>query len=131
MGSKDTHEHNFRESGSGYASLQATKEFLELNEIGVDISLVNPKHQTLPPSDFQMCCSFLSMGFHYPCNEYEEFILNASPGSMFLFDKRLGAPDPGFENVMKQYKIVGKINNGKASRLGLIKSDGSGEPSNV
>ncbi len=123
----ETHEHNYKESGSGYASLSLTKKFLELNEVEVNVDILNPKKDPLPESEFDICCSFLSMGFHYPCTEYEEFLMNASAGTLLLFDRRRGAPDTGFGNISKVYRRVGNIDNGKADRLCLerINSDES------
>lgn len=117
----ETHEHMFKEKGSGYASLNSTKQFLEMNELEIEVELINPQKQSLPTIDFQICLSFLSMGFHYPCDEYELFLTSANQGALLIFDKRRGVIDKGFENVSKAYKVVGTLDNGKADRLGLEK----------
>ena len=118
----DTHEHLFKEKGSGYASLNSTKQFLEMNEVEVEVELVNPQKDELPTSEFQICFSFLSMGFHYPCDEYESFLTNTNSGTLLIFDKRRGVDDKGFENISKVFNVVKTLDNGKADRLGLEKS---------
>jgi hypothetical protein len=117
----ETHEHMFKETGSGYASLNSTKKFMEMNDLQVEITLLNPQKEPMPTGEFQICFSFLSMGFHYPCDEYESYLINAVPGSLLVLDKRRGVPDVGFEKISKAYNTIGSINNGKADRFGLEK----------
>lgn len=95
------HNHGFNLTGSGYASLLATKDFLTLNGINeTHINLCNPYKEELPDFDFDLLISILSMGFHYPCDEYVDFISkNIKLGGLVVFDKRRGTPDTGFARL--------------------------------
>ena len=75
--------------GSGYCSLEEAKNFLILNDIPESkIKICNPQYKKLPMFKFDLLVSFLSMGFHCPCDDYVDFILaNHKPNSILIFDK--------------------------------------------
>jgi SAM-dependent methyltransferase len=72
--------------GAGYASLSKARAFLTAN--GVEdgtITLINPKrapYAKLPEVD--VAFSFLSCGFHYPVNLYEEYFRHCVRQAVFL-----------------------------------------------
>jgi hypothetical protein len=95
------HNHGFNATGSGYASLRATKEFLISNGIDENkVNLCNPHKEALPKFNFDLLISILSMGFHYPCDEYVDFITeNMKLEGLVVLDKRRGTPDAGFSKL--------------------------------
>jgi len=115
----DDYRHGFHEQGSGYASLKSTKEFMVSNGVPADkILLCNPRKEKLPPMQFDMLISLLSMGFHYPCDEYVDFILeNIRPCGFVVFDKRKDVPDPGFELLSEKLNIVEQVDVTKFCRV--------------
>jgi hypothetical protein len=95
------HYHGFNVKGSGYASLSSTKNFIERNiDTTIRIQTCNPTIEPLPDFNYNLLISILSMGFHYPCDDYINFIINnSSENSLVVFDKRIGAPDSGFQKI--------------------------------
>ena len=118
------HYHGFNSKGSGYASLLATKNFLEKNMgVSTKIHTCNPAKESLPNFEYTLLVSILSMGFHYPCDEYADFIMtNSSKGSIVVFDKRLGVPDAGFEHISTSFSQMQSISGQKHKKVFLQKS---------
>ena len=117
------HAHGFERKGSGYASLEKTKEFLMANGISADkIYLCNPQQVSLPSFKFDLLISIMSMGFHYPCDEYVSFIQKncARPGRV-IFDKRRGVPDAGFEELLTDFSSALVSENHKWQRVMLTR----------
>lgn len=117
----DTYQHGFSDNGSGYASLQKTKEFLISNDIPADrILTCNPRHSQLPNFPFDLLISILSMGFHYPCNDYVTFIIeNISADGRVVFDKRRGSVDAGFDQILRKFLIKKQTPSEKSDRVFL------------
>jgi hypothetical protein len=117
------HHHGYCESGAGYANLKTTKDFLISNGIkNKSISLCNPKKESLPEFKFTLLISTLSMGFHYPCDEYIDFIeRNSLEKSMIVIDKRKNVVDDGFEKLKKNYSINNSWSYPKSTRVFLRK----------
>jgi hypothetical protein len=115
------HYHGFNRRGSGYADLNTTKMFLELNiDYPVRIHICNPLKDEIPNFKFSLFTSLLSMGFHYPCDEYADYITrNAEANSMIIFDKRLSSHDPGFEKLSQCFTNCISIRSGKSERVFL------------
>lgn len=115
------HYHGFNSKGSGYASLSATKKFIEDNvDASLKIHTCNPSMQHLPDFKFTLLVSILSMGFHYPCDEYVDFVLrNGTEGSLVVIDKRIGAPDSGFEKMAMSLLERRSIKARKSTRVFL------------
>jgi len=103
------HNHGFNSKGSGYASLKSTKEFLTRNGIAEEkIILCNPTKQELPEFNYDLLISILSMGFHYPCDEYVEFIIkNVNQDGIVVIDKRRSVNESGFDKLKDFFKIEG------------------------
>jgi hypothetical protein len=120
----DTHHHGYNTLGAGYASLLETKKFLMLNGISErTISLCNPRREPLPQFPFSFLLSTLSMGFHYPCDEYVEFIKrNVLPKGVLIFDKRVGVPNVGLEALKNDFDEASISSSGKSVRVLLTKS---------
>lgn len=118
----DTHRHGYGETGSGYASLAATRSFLASNGIAAaSILTCNPRAQRLPDFEFDLLISMLSMGFHYPCDEYVDFIEgNAVGGSVVALDKRRGAPDAGYDRLVQRFRVARSIAADKHDRVLLV-----------
>lgn len=119
--SGDLHRHGYSDSGSGYASLSQTKTFLTVNGISdVEIVTCNPRLQPLPDFEFDLLYSILSMGFHYPCTQYADFILkNMRAESMVVMDRRDGVVDAGLDAVMKQFVCGAQWQRAKHHRIYL------------
>jgi len=117
----DTHQHGYNPTGSGYASLDAARSFLISNGVpSQSITTCNPKFEDLPDFRFDLLLSILSMGFHYPCDEYTDFICkNFRPGGFVVFDKRRGTPDSGFDVLRKSFHISKNIAAQKHDRIFL------------
>jgi hypothetical protein len=116
-----SHHHGFFNKAAGYASLKATKNFFINNGIAEErISLCNPTKTELPDFKYSMAISTLSMGFHYPCNEYAEFLINNKMKDTHLvFDKRKHTNDIGFEEIMRHFNLDKAIESSKSDRLFL------------
>ncbi|HEX6120100.1 MAG TPA: hypothetical protein VFZ03_11700 [Dongiaceae bacterium] len=115
----DVHQHGFAPHGSGYASLRATKDFLIANGIDADSILVcNPRTESLSIFPCDLIMSILSMGFHYPCDEYAGFILQSlQNGGQAVFDKRRGKTDHGYAAIGKTLRLVKSIPFQKSDRM--------------
>jgi len=115
------HRHGFELAGSGYASLQKTKQFMEMNGItGPSIQLCNPRREALPEFTFDVLISIMSMGFHYPCDEYVNFIrANCRQSGRVIFDKRKGVKDPGYDRLAVHFSGETLSENHKWQRLVL------------
>lgn len=120
----DLNQHGFATRGSGYASLEATRALLVGNGIGEDrIVTVNPTRQPLPDLDFSLLISTLSMGFHYPCDDYATYILDhLAPGGRVVIDKRRGAPDAGFARISAALRLERSEAAQKSDRVFLARS---------
>jgi hypothetical protein len=117
------HHHGFNHSGAGYAALASTKSFMIDNGIPSEkILLCNPTKEPMPVFQFSLMISLLSMGFHYPCNDYSDFIeSNSSLGSILILDKRKGVSDPGFERLISKFDIQQRSDAQKSVRMMLKK----------
>lgn len=77
--------------GAGYASLKKAETFLAANGVSPSqVTLINPdkeKPETFPK--VSMACSFISCGFHYPVEVYNDFFANQVK-SAILVDSRKG-----------------------------------------
>lgn len=119
------HQAGFAAQGSGYASLAATKAFLTLNGVPEEVVITcNPKSQAIPSFRFDLLMSILSMGFHYPCDDYLEFILqNQCNGAWVVVDRRNGSVDPGFETLREKLRMENRIPSSKKERVFLANTD--------
>lgn len=115
----EQHRHGFNTTGSGYANLAATKKFISHNiSSKVEIHTCNPQKEPLPNFEYTLLLSLLSMGFHYPCDEYVDFIASQKQeGAMLIFDKRHGAPDQGFEKLLSISSLVSRLPSQKYDRV--------------
>ena len=115
----DIHQHGFASHGSGYASLRATKDFLVANGIEADsIFVCNLRIAALSTFPSDLIMSILSMGFHYPCDDYTDFILQSlQSGGQTVFDKRRGKADTGYAAIGKSLRLVKSIPLQKSDRM--------------
>ncbi|MSO72604.1 MAG: hypothetical protein EXQ84_03205 [Rhodospirillaceae bacterium] len=117
----DEHQHGFAERGSGYSQLSTCRRLLVAN--GVDpghVETGNPRNQPLPPGEFCVLVSLISMGFHYPCDEYADFVLSGlRRGGPLIFDKRINSRDGGWEKIKPHSDIVAEAASTKSRRLVL------------
>jgi hypothetical protein len=115
------HQHGFGASGSGYNSLATCRRFLVANGAAEEhITTCNPRREALPDFGCDLLVSLLSMGFHYPCDEYAPFIReNLRQGGFLIFDKRLQVPDAGWDQLAPLFDIVAELPSPKLRRLVL------------
>tara|TARA_B110000090_G_scaffold100022_1_gene112571 strand:- start:658 stop:1362 length:705 start_codon:yes stop_codon:yes gene_type:complete len=119
----DTQNHGFNQNGSGYANLINTKNFLVNNGIKSEvIKVFNPEKQKLPKFKFDLLISLFSMGFHYPCDTYVNYIVeNSSEKSKVIYDKRKNIKDIGHEKLQMTFKKIKKLSKLKHDRISMIK----------
>jgi len=119
----DHHHHGYSDKGSGYANLEATKNFIQSNlSKNVTIKYCNPQNEDIPDFRFSLLVSLLSMGFHYPCDEYFSYILkNANPSSRIILDKRLHTIDEGYQDLLSIFHPEHQMQSKKSDRVFLIK----------
>jgi hypothetical protein len=112
------HHHGWNSQGAGYANLRATQLFLEQNNIDESrLHICNPKLDKLPNYKFDNLISLLSMGFHYPCDEYIDFIFsNASENATLVLDKRVGVSDAGYDKLLTKFELTEKVDYQKSFR---------------
>jgi hypothetical protein len=115
----DGHQHGFASHGSGYASLRATRDFLVANGVPAgSISACNPKKTSLSAFPSDLILSILSMGFHYPCDDYADFIQQSlQGGGQAVFDKRRGAADTGYDAIGRSLRLVKSVPFKKSDRV--------------
>lgn len=118
------HYHGFSKKGSGYASLKSTQKFIHKNlDIPVKIKVCNPIIEDLPEFGFSLLISLLSMGFHYPCDDYVDFIsMYANEKSFLVFDKRRDTLDGGYEKIEVGFQKIASIYSTKSDRIFFKKS---------
>ena len=115
----DIHKHGYAQQGSGYASLQHTRQFLIENGVPAEaVVTCNPRTQALPLFEFDLLYSLLSMGFHYPCDDYATFIRECvAPEGRVIFDKRKETTDAGFESLMRDFHVENSVDAPRVERL--------------
>jgi hypothetical protein len=119
----ELNQHGFAEQGSGYASLAAAKALMLANGMTAEqVITVNPTHEPLPDMDFSLLLSILSMGFHFPCDDYAPYILkNLRPGGHAVIDKRRGVVDSGFDALQAGLRTVRSEPGEKRDRVYLTR----------
>ena len=119
--STNTHHHGYKDSGAGYASLQAAKNYLVANGVPAEkIKITNPKVSTLVEKDCDLIFSLLSCGFHYPAATYAEFVASSlRPGGVFLFDLRKKSDQDDYLKSFARYDVV--MDEPKYRRVAAIK----------
>lgn len=114
--STDRH-HNFRQTGSGYASLSAARNLLENNGVPAErMMTINPNSDVLPDRTVDLAISLLSCGFHYPAETYREYLQrNLRKGGAFVFDLRVGTDQSDFLSMFSTVEVI--RSSTKADRL--------------
>ena len=115
--------HGFNKEGSGYSSLKDTKNFFISNNIPSNsIIICNPKIKNLPKFEYDLAFSLFSMGFHYPCNQYINFLTeNAKKDSKIIIDKRICSIDAGYNTLLENFKLLKTIPKLKHYRVSICK----------
>ena len=118
----ESHYHGFARKGSGYACLQASKRFMAENGVSAEmISVCNPLKTSIPNEPFDMLISILSMCFHYPCDDYVDYIMGfCKPEGTLIVDSRRLVPDPGLVYLLSNgFRETGAIDFPKFRRLAI------------
>jgi len=114
----DNRNHGFASKGAGYANLESTKSFI-LSNVNANVRICNPQKEEVPKFEFTLFLSLLSMGFHYPCDEYISFIKNnAAKNAIIIFDSRRGVNN-GVEKLLESFVVENVIEGEKSDRLFL------------
>ncbi len=124
------HSHGWAAQGSGYASLSKLRSFLAENSpSSVTITTCNPAMHQLPTFQFDLAMSLMSMGFHYPCDEYVDFILSGSSSTKgaCLIDRRRDAVDNGYHQLLTVLDREVVFENSKWRRELLVSGHHRGE----
>lgn len=113
------HHHGFHETGSGYSSNLVARRFLEDNGVLPEqIRFCNPIKEPLNQSEVDLIISILSMGFHYPVQEYVQYISTAlRMNGTLVFDKRKSVNDDAWDALSRRLKCRFAIDRGKFHRL--------------
>ena len=113
------HQHGFYKYGSGYSDNASARRFLEDNGVPpTDIEFCNPRKQPLRYTSMDLIISNISMGFHYPVDEYVSYIQQAlAPGGFLVFDKRKGVDDQGWTALSPSFDHQASLDWGKAVKL--------------
>ena len=121
----NNNHHGFQNQGSGYANLESSKKFLISNGINPEsIDTCNPLKENIPNFKFDILISIISMGFHYPCDQYAKWInLNCKNNGFIIFDKRKNVIDDGFELLKNNFSIKEQSEYKKHHRIVLSKKD--------
>ena len=117
-----SHHHGYAEKGAGYASLSASRDFMINNGVSPSVVRVcNPVTQALPTDSFDFLISILSMGFHYPCDSYVEYIVaKCRIGGIVVIDLRRGVDDVGFSKILGSgFNVINCVQFGKFQRVVL------------
>jgi hypothetical protein len=125
----DSHHHGYASTGSGYANLGKTRDFMVENGIKPSqIGLCNPQKQSLPVAQFDLLISILSMGFHYPCDGYADYLKgNCKDTGIIVIDKRKSVIDRGYDELLASgFHIAKKIDFGKFERVALTQKFATG-----
>lgn len=110
------HHHGVSNTGAGYNSLESAARFLSTNlEYNPVIVQINPSKQRLPYVRLEACISLYSAGFHYPMEEYREFLENSlTKKAILIFDERLNAPKNFKFAKRNQFAPLPSISTGKS-----------------
>jgi len=119
----EQHVHGFERNGSGYADLATCRNFLIANGADpADVTTCNPTFAPLPTQMFDGVISLLSMGFHYPCDQYLGFLrAQVRPGGLLILDKRRGTPDSAWDVLQEDFETAAAFPAPKSDRLVLRK----------
>ncbi len=116
-----SHRHHYHDNGSGYACLDAARQFLEANGVpAASIKTTNPRVAEIAENNVDLILSSLSAGFHYPISTYTAFALKAlKPGGLLIFDARAGT---GQREMLSGFSRIEVIETGlKHQRLAAIR----------
>lgn len=113
------HRHGFNAQGAGYSNNAAARNFLLMNGVPSDaVVFCNPRKQPLDPTPVDLVLSTISMGFHYPLDEYVGYIdAVLRPGAMLIFDKRKDVEDRGWAALAPKFERLAGLDHGKSLRL--------------
>ncbi|WP_170429551.1 class I SAM-dependent methyltransferase [Ruegeria arenilitoris] len=126
---EETEERHFGygETGAAYSSLSVARSFLTQN--GVDtgsITCLNPKTDDLSAvGSIELAMSFISCGFHYPVQTYEDFFRNSvSDDGTIILDLRTRTAREGMEflGTIGQVSSLVDAARGGAKRV-LVRKD--------
>lgn len=115
--------HGFEDEGSGYNSLNTSKDFLMAN-ISNDINIytINPKFDSMMPENigkFDLIMSLISCGFHYPAETYLSEIKSLlSDNGLVLIDLRHGVDHSKF---LSEFTVVAEIVDSNSHRRLMLK----------
>lgn len=89
----DDRHFGFQDKGAAYSNLETARRFLERNGVTPDdIVCINPEKTSLADQPaVNLAVSFISCGFHYPCETYLEFFQSGvKPDGAVILDLRTG-----------------------------------------
>ena len=112
------HQHMFHEKGSGYANLNSAKDFLKNNDVTSSITTCNPAKGNIPKIKYDLLISLYSMGFHYPLDDYIDYILfNSNERALLVFDSRHGQNEQSIKKIESEFVIYKQLNFSKWRRI--------------
>ncbi len=116
--------HNWADSGSGYASLDAATSLLTANGVTTtDVVAINPTKDTIPvpANGFDLLTSFYSCGFHYPIDDYLDLMSKTiENGGYVCLDIRkryLRKNTAALSQIIEMSDVTEIYDEGKAARM--------------
>ncbi|MBO9448127.1 class I SAM-dependent methyltransferase [Ruegeria sp. R14_0] len=126
---EETEERHFGygETGAAYSSLSVARSFLTQNGVdNDDITCLNPGTDDLSAvGSIDLAMSFISCGFHYPAQTYEDFFRNSvSENGTIILDLRTRRAQEGtkFLGTIGQVSTLVDAARGGAKRV-LVRKD--------
>lgn len=120
--SKDRH-FGFENAGAGYSSLATARRFLIANGVPeTKITTINPTAQNIGEiGAFDLAISFLSCGFHYGLDTYDElFRSQVSTGGAIVVDVRKGSRGVKYLKQLGDLKIL--ADERKHAKVAVVKA---------
>ena len=113
--------YGFCTEGEFYNNFSLTADFLKNNGINMNqIKLIDSDDKNIINNKFDLVISLLSMGYHYPINQYLSFLKkNTHINTIFIFDVSLENEE--INKISQLFKIVEIIKKSKEVRHNYIR----------
>ena len=108
--------HFWGEAGAGYAQLALAARMVEAE--GVRALPLNPARDPLPKGGFDAAISVVSCGFHYPVDDYADFLAEGiRPGGAVSLDLRKRRAEAALSRLAALTRIAPAVEIGRTRKL--------------